>query len=395
MSKATANRTALYRVKEVTWGSTPANPPLIETRMTGEALDDAITFEKSKELRSDRQLTDTIAVDSSPSGSFNIEMSYGTYADLLESALMSVWSTPLAINGNAADISTTTDPASNLTSGTAGKFSSIVEGQKIRLAGFTGSVSGIYTVVDKVSNQALTLSPVPAAAETPLLAAAQIRGSYIRNGVTEQSYTLVKQFNDATAMTRQIFRGMRVGGLSLELATAAIMTGAFNFMGKSAEFTEDTFAGESFVDASTTEVMNAVTNLMSIYQDDAAIGTDGSVMSMSLEIDNQHREQKGLGVLGNVGIAAGQLLVNVTASQYFESKEQADKFKASTAFKFGFILRDNSGNELHFTFPRCKYESFVVNASQLDSDVMAETTFTALRDPATNCMIQIDAFPVA
>src|SRR3954467_12207160 len=105
MSNATANRAALYRVRESVWGVTPASPALIDTRYTGESLDENLTFEKSKEIRSDRQLPDTVLVDSSPSGAFNFEMSYSTFSDIFEAALMGTWTAALAIVGIGGDIS--------------------------------------------------------------------------------------------------------------------------------------------------------------------------------------------------------------------------------------------------------------------------------------------------
>lgn len=392
MSKASANRTAVYSVKEVTWGTTPVSPALQEVRFTGEQLDASQTFEKSKEIRADRMVSDTVQVDASPAGSINIEMSGLTYDDLIEGAMMSAWSDQLAIVGSAADISTVAAPTNNLTSSTAGKFDDIVLGQWIKLSGFTNAVNGFYKVTAKTSGVLLTVSPAPTAAETPLLALAHIDGSYIRNGVTEQSWTMVKVLNDATVATRQIFRGMRVGGLSLDMSTGAILTGAINLMGKSSEWSEAAFAGETIVPATSTEVMNSVTDVQDIQQNGATMGTTGSMMQLGLEIDNQHREQKGIGVLGNAGVAAGQLMVNVTAQQYFETKAQADLFDAATSFSFNLRITGQDGYTYIFTMPKCKYESFVVNASGLDTDVMADTQFTALRDAATNCMLQIDRF---
>jgi hypothetical protein len=394
MAFASANRAGLYRVKETTWGVTPATPALIQTRYTGEALDDSISTEKSQEIRDDRMTTDLILTDSSPSGSFNFEMSYGTYDDLLLAALMTTdWSDALVIVGVGGDISTVAVAVDNITSSTAGKFTDVVVGQWILLGGFTNpALNRAYHVTAKADNQTLTVEPQPIAAETPALGAASVSGEYIRNGVTEHSFTFVKQFNDATVVTRHIFDGIRIGGFTLEMQTASILTGTFNVIGKSAEMSETTFAGESIVAASTTEVMNAVTNVINIHQNGATIGSPGSINSLSLELDNQHREQKGIGELGNVGVVGGTLVINMTASMYFESKDQADMFKNGEAFAFSFALQDNSGNTYIFTLPRCKYESFTTNSSQLDSDVMAEVQFTALRDPVTNCMIQIDRF---
>lgn len=393
MSFSSANRTALLLVKETVWGTTPATPALQEMRYTGESLENSISTEKSKEIRSDRMLSDLQVVDSSPSGSFDFEMSASTFDLLIESALMGSWSAQLAIAGVAGDISTTTATgAANLSSTTAGKFTNVKLGQYVRLSGFTSAVNGFYQVIDKIDNQSLELFPVPGAAETPAGTAAKVDGSMLRNGVTEQSYTLIKEFNDTTVQTFRIFRGMRVTGMSLNMSTGSLLTGSFNFIGKSQEDTETAIVGATRVPTTSTEVMNCVSNIKNITQDGGAVGSDGSIMSLTLELDNQHREQKGIGVLGNVGVSAGTLSVTANASQYFEDLDQSTKFKNSTAFAFSYRLQDNAGNSYIITLPRSKYETFAASASGENSDIMAETSFAATRDPVTNCMIQIDRF---
>lgn len=390
MSFASSNRTALRRVKETVWGTTPTNPALIPIRYTGESLDDGITTEKSKEIRSDRMVSDLVVTDASISGDVNIEFSYGSFDDWLESGFMSAWGGALTVTGVAGDISTT---ATGLSSGTAGKFTGFVVGQWVRLLGFAAAGNNGYFQITAATGTTLTLSPAPASVETPGGAAVTVVSSgFVRNGVTEQSYTITEIFNDATVVTRRNFYGMRVKGFSFDMKTAALLTGKFSFIGKSAEYTTSAFAGETTAASSTTDIMNCVTNMQSIRQNGAAFTTEGSVMSLTLELDNQHRPQKGLGSLGNVGVVASQLSVKATASQYFEDKTQADMFKNSDAFSFSFVLEDNDGNAYIFTLPRCKYDSFKVNSSQLDSDVMAQTTFQALLDPITTCMVQVDRF---
>lgn len=390
MSFASSNRTSLLRVKETNWGATPANPALIPIRYTGESLDDGITTEKSKEIRSDRMVADLVITDASITGDINVEFSYSSFDDWLESAFMSTWAGAHTINGAAGDISST---VTGFTSTTAGKFTGLSVGQWIRSAGFAADGNNGYFRITNIAGDVLTTVPAPASAETPAGTAASIvTEGYLRNGVTEQSYTITEIFNDATVVTRRNFYGMRVKGFSFDMKTAALLTGKFSFIGKSAEYTVAPFAGETTAAGSTTDIMNCVTNMQSIFQDGAPLTTEGSVMSLTLELDNQHRPQKGLGVLGNVGVVASQLSVKATASQYFETKDQADIFKNAEAFSFSFVLVDNDGAGYVFTLPRCKYDSFKVNSSQLDSDVMAQTTFQALLDPVTNCMIQIDRF---
>lgn len=387
MGFASSNRTGLYRVKETTWGVTPSNPVLLPFRYTGEALDDGITSEKSKEIRSDRMVSDIVITDASISGEVNAEFSFGSFDDLLESAMMSSWAGAVS----ASDISTTATGVE----GDPGDFNGIVVGQWVRLAGFTNPGNNGYFRVTAVSGDNLTLSPAPAAAEAAVTGSSLSAGGYVRNGLVEQSYTLLRVFEDATTPTRSVFRGMRVGGFTLDMKTAALLEAQFSFVGRNHDFDVAPFPGESYDDASTTDVMNCVTNLQSIRFNDAPLQTEGAMMSLTLELDNQHRGQKGLGVLGNVGVVASQLAVTGTGSQYFEDKSEADRFKNSEAFSFSYVLEDNDGNAYIFTLPRCKYNSFSVNSSQLDSDVMAQTGFEALMDPETKCMIQIDRIPAA
>lgn len=395
MSFATANRTTLYRVKEVTWGTTPATPALIQSRYTGESLDDVIKTLISKEIRSDRAVSDLTVVDDSPGGDLNFELSATSFNDLLGSLLLSTFSADLGIVGVAGDISTVlaASPTANLTSTLAGKFTGIVVGQWLRLKGFTNpGNNGYFQVTTVISNQSLSVTPTPAAAETPAGTAATISGSMARNGITEQSYTLVKVFTDATAQTNHIYTGMRVSMCNLDMKMGALLGGKFSFKGKAASYStaNPVFAGSTFPAPPTTSIMNCVTNVLNIFQNGVSLGSVGAVMSASINIDNQHREQKGIGVLGNVGVVSGQLKVKVTASQYFESSAQAALFKAITAFSFSVQFTDNANNTIIITLPRCKYDSFKENASQLDSDVMAQTTFQATLDPVTVCMLQVD-----
>ena len=380
---ATANRFDLRRVKETTWGTTPSNPALSYVRNTGESLSESISTEKSQEIRADRATADLIPVDASVGGGVNFEFSYGAYDDLIASALMSAW-VDTDVDGS---VTTTTDAADNLSCTSA--FTNVVVGQMITLRGMTTAANNRnYRVTGKTDNDTITVYPIPNTAETT--ANANIIGSYCKNGVTEQSYTLVKRFNDAVPVTTQIFTGMRVGGFSLDLATASLITGSFNFIGSDAEWsTNPAFSGETSVAAPTNPVMNAVTNLTDIDQSGTNLCAAGTLANITFELDNQHREQKGVCKLGAVGVVAGQLMVNVSGSQYFENADEANKFKAGTPFSFSFNLQDNLGNQYNFYMPKNKYESFEVNADSLDTDVMADSSFTSIYDEDTDAMIII------
>lgn len=390
MSFATANRTDLKRVKEVTWGTTPASPVLKTLRYTGETLDDGISTDKSKEIRADRQVSDLIITDASISGDINFELSYASFDDLFESAFMTTASTPTTITGIAGDISAS---LTQFTSTLGTKFSAITVGSFIRVQGFTNAGNNGLFYVTVSTPTALTVSPAPAAVETPAGTAATVKtGAQLRNGLTEQSYTIAEIFNDATVLTRRHFVGMRVKSFSMDMKTGSILTGKFSFIGKSATYVTTGFAGESTTAVNTNPVMNCINNIAAIEYNGSILGSPGAIMSATVEFDNNHRGQKGLGQLGNVGVVASQLSCKVTASQYFESKTEADKFHAATTFRWSLILADNANNQYVLTLPVCKYDAFKLNASQLDSDCMAQVSFQALADTVSGCMVQWESF---
>lgn len=386
---ATANRYDLRRVKESSWGDTPNNPALTFVRNTGESLSNSLTTERSQEIRPDRTTADLIVTDASVGGAFEFELSYGSFDDFIEAALMSAW----VDAGVTTPITTTTAATSNLTG--TGVGANAIAGQLIELRGAdTPANNRVYRVVDVVDSDTLTVTPIPSAAETS--AGASTVGSYVRNGTVEQSFTLVKRFNDASPVTTQSFQGMRVTGFTLDMSTASLITGSFNFLGAQATWgTNPAFPGETSLAAPTTPVMNAVTNITDINMDGVGLCATGAVSSLTFELDNQHREQKGLCRLGNVGVVAGQLAVNVSGSQYFTNAVEAQKFENSDAFEFSFNLVDNLGNTYNFFMPKNKYETFDVNASGLDTDVMAETSFTGLFDENTGVVIVISRIPAA
>lgn len=391
---AASNRVGIGRVKETVWGETPANPVFKQTRYTGESLTGSISTETSQEMRDDRMTSDLVVVDGSPSGDINIEMSYGSYDDLIESAMMSTFSSPLAIVGDAGDIEASVTDG-GFVSTTGNKFLNVAVGQWIRVAGFTNpGNNGFFRVTAKPGNDEITVSPAPAADEAPAGAAVSITGSLIRNGTTLSSYTLQKRFNDLTPNVYHRFRGMRVGTMEMSMETGSILTGSFGFVGRDDDMSEDALSGVSYEAAPTTQVMNAVTSVRNVLQGGLAVGA-GGLMSMSLTLDNSMREQKGIGVLGNVGVSPGTLNVTGDASLYFQDGTQYQKFKDADGFLLSFRMQDLAGNALVVTLPNCKYESMEIVAGGLDQDVMAESSYRAVLDPVTNCMIQIDRFPAA
>ena len=94
-----SSQTRLSHIAEVTWGTTPATPTLVNLRYTSESLNANIENVVSNEIRADRNVADLIQVGQSAGGNVNFELSAGTFDTLLESLMYSTWSTNVLKNG--------------------------------------------------------------------------------------------------------------------------------------------------------------------------------------------------------------------------------------------------------------------------------------------------------
>ena len=88
---ANGSRHALYIVEESSYGTTPSNPALKTLRHKTCSL--ALTKDsfQSEELRSDRQISDFRHGNYQIGGDIEVELSYGTFDDILEGVLCGDW----------------------------------------------------------------------------------------------------------------------------------------------------------------------------------------------------------------------------------------------------------------------------------------------------------------
>jgi len=86
-----ANRVGLRYIEETTWNSLPAAPAMTPIRYTGESMIPSVENIVSAEIRDDRMITDLIQVSRSNTGGFEIELSAGTFDELIAGALFSDW----------------------------------------------------------------------------------------------------------------------------------------------------------------------------------------------------------------------------------------------------------------------------------------------------------------
>ncbi|MDJ0952478.1 MAG: phage tail tube protein [Acidimicrobiia bacterium] len=388
MTLAISNRASLRYIEEVTFGQTPATPAFNELRYNGESLNYNINNIISDEIRADRMTTDLIQVQADASGDVNFELSYGAFDDFLAGGLADTWGTLVAVSATDIDAAA----GDNSFNTAMGDFvaDGIIQGQWVEVRGFTDPANNGYFRVTSVTSGKIIVAGGTLVTEAAG-ATITIGGSVVRNGVTPISYSVQKVLEDLSPAQYILLRGMRVGQIQLAFETASILTGTFSLMGLTSKVDTTGETGQTLVQAPTNEVMNATGNVQSVWIDDS-LTTNTFFNTLNLNVNGNLRPQDAIGSLPHIGIALSRMEVTADAELYFQDDTEYQKFLQATFFSLAFRVEDNAGNAYIFTLPRCKYETGEVVAGGLDQDIFLSSTIRGLRDPVTDCMVQIDRF---
>lgn len=380
---ADTSRVQVYQVPEVTYGVTPA-AALKETRFTGESLKFSIASTQSKEIRQDRQVSDLVQTGAEAQGGVNYELSYGAHDDMIAGAMMADWGATLTLTGTTISASSV-DNSFNFSGNNSPVF---VVGQWLRSSGFaTAANNGYFQVVSRTAGKIVvsgSLLTTEAAA-----ASVTVKGCMIRNGTTKKSFTLEKKFSDLAKYFA--YTGMMISNMNLSVAANEIVTGDFQFMGKSHTSSGATVGTGAPTAAAANTVLNAVSNVAAFFEG-GSVQAGLYVKAMKYSLNNNLRGKPAIGVLGNVDVGLGDILVTGQMSAYFENDTMYQKFLTNAASSTATRFVDAEGNALIITMPKIKYSEGSVVAGGSNQDVMVDLTYQAMRDPTTGCTIQIDRF---
>lgn len=398
MALASSNRAQLRWIKESVFGVTPTTGNPNDLRMTGESLAFAISTDTSKEIRSDRQVTDLVQTSASASGDINYEFSYAEYDPLIAAVMQNDW-TVFGTNGVGVAIPTSATFAANtLTAGAAttgtSDFTNLQPGQWVKISGSTIPGQNIWAQVSLTvapTTTVLTFQGSPFTGATGNGGAAvRVSASRITNGTILNSYTIERALMDATPAQYFAYRGMCFSKMDLKFASGSIVGGSFGLMGKDAvrQDGSTTLPGTP-VASKAFEIMNAVSGVGNVMEGGALLaGT--YIKTADLTIDNSLRAQDAIGTLGAIGVGTGTLQVTGNIEVYLADGAMYDKFLNNVSSSLSLRATDNASNGYVFTLPRIKYGDAKVNAGALDQDVMLSMPFTAIMDPASGKTIIID-----
>lgn len=264
----------------------------------------------------------------------------------------------------------------------------------VDFAGGATTTGGFYTIVS-ISDNAIVVDR-----DLPTIAAGDnitIKGSMLRNpgrnaDITAQSAVIETSFHDVGQ--HFVVDGLRTGGVSMEVTAGSIVTGSSTLQGRETKRSSlsklDNTTNYTVLDAATTEVVSATANVGSLSVNGLEQAT--AIRSIQFSIEGNLRNQQAVGSKFPVGIAAGRLNITGSIEAYFADGAMYDRFINHETVSLAFPIIDVDKNTYYFTIPAFKVSSDPVAPGGIDQDVMETMEFSAFRDAATACMMQIDRF---
>ena len=377
---ADANRVGLLYRKMASFDTVGVGTTY-DLRYTSESLKQTTDSASSDEIRSDRQRSDLIRTDVRAEGDVNLELSYNEYDEFFEAALQSApWSSSDTAMATAEAVTFTS--ASKTIDKDGGAWDNLPKvGDLIKVSG-SSTADGVYTVVtvpDATSvtvKEAFTLN----VGESGITV---VKGELIKNGTTEAFFELQKDYNGLSPILYDYFKNMVVDTLNLTIEPGSILTGSFGFMGSTASSEDILSTGTA---GTVYPITNAVDNVPVVSEAQASIT---GVTQISLSVSNNTRARSEIGRLGSAEPGSGTIDVTGTLQMYLASDDQIDKYLDWTTTSLCFAVRDNDGNGYTFCLPEVKFTDGQRLAGGINTDVIAELSFTAFRDATEDATITI------
>lgn len=386
------NRGRLSRVREVTTGTTPATPAFDITRIVSSDLNYQKNTTQSNELRADRMLSAQPQVSAQTLGGMPIELSAVSYTDLIEAALFGTIEnlTPTPID--TFSITPGGDGTCELDGGTGNKFAGIDVGDFIYITGSAAPTNdGFWRISAKTDDNTITINDPGDVTVADASDAAVINTRRVRNAGDLHTYSIETLYQNNNIS--QLFRGQRVGGLELAVASEQIVTGAFNFEGQDMLLDETGTppwaVGGSYANPPTTPPFNATANVGQLWVTNGETGLwqlfPGVTQAINFSLTNNLRTQSGVGYTFPAGIGVGRQVITGDFTRYLQDFQFLKDTIADRTIALSFQFTDELGNAVHFYFPRVTLTNDTVNLSGgIDSDVQDAVTWSALAfDPAS------------
>lgn len=386
---ANGSRHSMRYVAEATYGTTPATPAFKPIRHTSTTLGLSKESLQSEEIRDDRQIADFRHGAYQVGGDMNIELSFASFDDLLEAALLGTWVATKTTGAQslAATVGTLTRAAGSfVTDGFA------VDDVVIN-SGFTNAGNNGRFRVSAVAATVLTLTALEGQTMVVEAAAAgrtvnSLR-AILKAGTVRRSFTVERFFGDILTIDKPYhrFTGVEFNTLALAISANAMITGTLGVLGQNMTTDTAIVTGATYAAPTTTSPLDSFTGTLNEAGTPIAVITE-----IQLNVENGLEARFVVGSKASIRPSIGRSNCSGQITAYFENSLLLDKFINETESNIVFELPDGAGNKYIVTLPRIKY-----NGGQPDVEgegpITLSMPFQALLDATTQTNIQIERVP--
>ena len=297
----------------------------------------------------------------------------------------------VGVQGTSGDIETTTTGGNALTS-TSLDFTTLglTAGQFIKIGGddtatkFATSAVNDWVRVSVVAANRVDLDMVPTgwAADAGASKTVQLFfGDRIVNGVTDQAFTMEREFSDLSPTVYQYARGAFASTYSLRGTQGQIVTGSLGFENLTPVAPTTTReSGATTISPPGFPSINAASNVAIVAEGGARLADPNFIFDGSIEINRNIRRRNAWGSIGSVGMGFGTLDLTGTFSTYFASVALAAKPVNNTESSFTVGFSDSQNHAMVYDMPRIKYAQGDPSAQPRNSDIDLPLQYRALRD---------------
>ncbi len=374
--------------KETTWGTLAGNTSGKQLRrVTADFNLEKETYE-SGEIRTDRQVADFRHGVRSAAGSLNGELSSKTYSDFMQSLVAKDFAAVSAITGLSITIAAGTAPAWVLTRATGSWLSDgILVGQVVRLTAGTFNATNLNKNGLVTAVTALGLTVVPMNGVAFVVQGTAVTGATLAvigkvtsvpaTGHTDDSYTIEEWYSDIAQS--EVYTGMKVGSMAVQLPASGLATVDFSFMGKDLTQTGTSQYFTSPTAQGTDGIYAAVSGVMLVGGLPVAL-----VTSADFTVERAMENATAVGSNSVAEIFSGRIRVSGNLSVYFQDVVFRDYFNNETPVSLVMALTEDitpASDFISFTLPKVKLGSFSKQDAELG--LTASASFTALLNDVT------------
>lgn len=337
--------TSQWYVAETVPGETPASPVWNAFRYTSgipTLTKDAL---QSEELNDSREITDIRTGNESTAGEFGVELSPGSYTDIIENALR----TSKEDGFTELAVEVTVDDVAKTFTRTAGDFiaDGVEVGDLIRFSDLTGANADAFTVT------AVTATVVTGGAITVDLTAETVTTDYTvadkyKTGSECKTISVLTWLRGRCGTIEKylLTTGVEMTGFSFDVSVNANVTGSFPMIGRKQEILDAPPAGSSFATVPTGRVFSGVDGKVLVDNVVQAFITSATVTN-----DNAASPQFELGDKSVSFVEVGRANNTLSLSGFMANFDLHQLFLDETEATFTVILSGPSG-VLSFTYPK-------------------------------------------